>query len=64
MNQKDKEQAIKILNFISNQIEQDVKEYSEKEFNAHSVGALFGKQNAMIGALAEILKETIEDETP
>ena len=59
----DKEKILKVLTMISEDAKKDVKEAEGQLFNGRNVSVFNGKQNAMIGALADILKEVFKDAT-
>jgi hypothetical protein len=57
----DKEKAIKVCEAISADTEKDINEMEGAPFTGETVATHFGYQAAAIKALAEILKELIEE---
>lgn len=49
--------AIRVLEMVSLDTEKDIKELEGKPFTGKNVAEMFGKQGAMIDALAKIIKE-------
>ena len=52
---------IEVLGTIAEDAEKDVREFEGKVANGSNIADFNGKQNAMIQALARILKETIQE---
>lgn len=57
----DKTNAVRVLGLIAGDAEGDVREFEGKPFNGRAIADFNGKQNAMIQALANILKELVEE---
>jgi len=57
-----KENLIKTLDTISDDMEEDVTNFDGKPFNGHTVAEYFGYQEAAIAALAGIIKHMLEEE--
>ena len=57
MTNEDRDKAIKVLDMIVDDMENDAKEFDGKLFNGKTVAAYFGNQGAAIAALAKSIKE-------
>lgn len=55
-----KERAIEVLKMIAEDAENDVYEFEGKPFDGKTVAAYFGHHGASIKALAEIVREFLE----
>ena len=51
----------KVLKMISDDMERDAKEFDGQEFNGKTVARYFGYHGAAISALANILKQILEE---
>ena len=51
----------KVLKMISDDMEADAKIFDGQEFNGKTVAAYFGNHGAAISALANILKQILEE---
>ena len=56
-----KEKVIQVLTMISEDAKKDVEENEGQPFTGHNVATMMGKQNAMIAALANIIKELLKE---
>ena len=56
----DRDKMITVLDMIAMDAESDVSEFEGKPFTGRNVADFNGKQNAMISALAKILREFIK----
>ena len=59
----DKEQRIKVLDMIAEDMKTDAARFNGQLFNGHTVAAYFGNQGAAIAALATIIKEVLNETT-
>lgn len=55
-----KELLIKTLGMIAQDMSDDAKNFDGKEFNGRNVATYFGNHGAAIAALADIMKQIIE----
>ena len=62
MTQRRKEQLIRRLQLVSDDMERDAKTLDGMPFNGKSVGTQFGNQCAAIRGLSETLKELLEED--
>ena len=51
----------KVLKMISDDMEADAKKFDGQEFNGKNVATYFGNHGAAISALANILKQILEE---
>jgi len=58
----DKKKAIEVCEMIANDQKNDVEQFEGKPFNGRTVAEYFGSQGAAIAALANIVKQLIENE--
>ena len=59
---RDRIKIIKTLGMIAQDMADDAKNFDGKEFNGRNVATYFGNQGAAIAALANIVKQIIEQE--
>jgi len=59
-----KEERIKVLGMVAKDMEEDAKNFDGKPFNGRTVAEYFGCQGAAIAALANIIKEIVEEQKP
>lgn len=57
-----KEKMIRVLKTIADDMESDAKRFDGKPFDGKTVAEYFGCQGAAIAALADIVKEILEEE--
>ena len=57
----DTNKAKEILEMIANDMKRDAKEFDGKPFNGKTVAEYFGNQGAAIAALANIMKQFLEE---
>ena len=62
INKDKKKKLINRLEMISDDAEKDAKHYEGQEFNGRNVAEYFGKHGASIAALANTIKELIEED--
>lgn len=62
LNKDQKKQMIEMLGLVSADMAADAKDFDGKPFTGKTVGTYLGYQGAAIAALADILKELLEDE--
>ncbi len=58
----DKERVIEVLKMIIEDQKNDAKHFEGQPFNGRTVAEYFGNQGAAIAALADIVRELIEEE--
>lgn len=58
-----KERLLEICEQVSQDVENDAKEFDGKPFDGKTVAAYFGHHGAAINALANVLKEILKNET-
>jgi hypothetical protein len=63
MKKEEKEKALRVLAMISDDMENDAKEFDGKPFTGKVIAEYFGNQGAAISALANIIKSIIEKES-
>jgi len=57
----DKEQTIKVLKMIADDMKNDAEKFDGCPFNGKTVAEYFGNQGAAIAALAQIVRSTISN---
>lgn len=58
---KNKEALLKVVKQVAQDVENDAKEFDGKPFDGKTVAEYFGNHGAAINALANVLKQIIED---
>lgn len=58
-----KKRLIEVCELIVQDVKNDAKEFDGKEFNGKNVATYFGRQGAAIGALADIIREVLKEES-
>ena len=61
MNEDKRKRLIKCMRMVAKDVEQDAENFDGKEFNGKNVAEYFGNQGAAIKAVANTLKEILED---
>ena len=64
MDKKKKQKMIDVLKMVSDDVENDAKEFDGKPFTGKTMAEYMGNHGAAINAIAGILKETLEDTKP
>ena len=62
MNKGRKQKAIEVLRMVAEDTKNDAREFDGKPFDGRTVAEYFGNHGAAIKALADIIREFLEDE--
>ena len=61
MKQEKREKLIKVMLMVAEDTEADARNFDGKEFNGKTVATYFGNHGAAIKAVADVLREILED---